>query len=114
LIALVVAAAVMAGIEPYILGDASFQLSFLAMAGLIAVYPLLRDTGAALVSRFFGEERANSTISVFIIGTLSATLAATLAVWPVVAYYFGTVSLAGPLATFLALPALAGIIVFSV
>ncbi len=113
LVALVVAAAVMVGNEPYILGDASFQLSFLAMAGLIGVYPLLRDAGRWLAARLLGEDRATAALSVFVIDTLSATLAATLAVWPVVAYYFGIVALAGPLTTFLALPALAGIIVFS-
>ena len=113
LIALVVAAAIMVGIEPYILGDASFQLSFLAMVGLIAVYPLLRDIGRSLVTRILGEDRANSSSISFTIDTFSAALASTLAVWPVVAYYFGMVSLAGPLVTFLALPALAGIIVFA-
>ena len=43
--------------------------------------------------------------------SFSVTLGAIIAVWPVVAYYFGIVSLVGPLATFLALPALPGIII---
>jgi competence protein ComEC len=42
--------------------------------------------------------------------SLGVTLAATIAVWPVVAHYFGIVSLVGPLATFLALPAMPGVI----
>ncbi|GAI44288.1 unnamed protein product, partial [marine sediment metagenome] len=42
--------------------------------------------------------------------SFSVTLAATIAVWPVVAHYFGIVSFVGPLATFLALLALPGII----
>ena len=33
-------AAIMVGISPYVLGDASFQLSFMAMAGLIFIYPV--------------------------------------------------------------------------
>ena len=43
--ALAFAAAVMIGISPQILWDASFQLSFLAMSGLIFVFPSLRTLG---------------------------------------------------------------------
>ena len=41
----------------------------------------------------------------------SVTLAATIAVWPLIAYYFGVVSLVGLPATLLALPALPAIII---
>jgi competence protein ComEC len=111
IVALVFAAAVMVGIWPYILGNASFQLSFLAMAGLVFIFPIIRDFGRRITSRFLGGEgfivaTANASVDI-----LAATLGAVLAVWPVVAYYFGIVSLVGPLATFLALPALPGAIV---
>ncbi len=43
--ALAFAAAVMIGISPQILWDASFQLSFLAMSGLIFIFPLLQTSG---------------------------------------------------------------------
>ena len=45
IVALTLAAAVMVGVSPYILGDASFQLSFLAMAGLIFLSPVFRNLG---------------------------------------------------------------------
>jgi competence protein ComEC len=41
------------------------------------------------------------------------SLAAIIAVWPVIAYYFKIVSLVAPLTTLLALPALTGIIIIS-
>ncbi|MCJ7604533.1 MAG: ComEC/Rec2 family competence protein, partial [Dehalococcoidales bacterium] len=113
-VALSVAAAVMVGFSPYILGDASFQLSFLAMTGLIFIFPLLRDGGRRLVTARLGEEGALVTSAFLAVDMLSATLGALLAVWPVVAHYFGIVSLAGPLATLLALPVLPAVIVFGV
>ncbi len=111
MVALTLAAAVMVGVHPYILGDASFQLSFLAMTGLVFIFPVFRDWGRRAVAWKLGEEGAFVAAADVVVDTLSATLAAIIAVWPVVAYYFGIVSLVGPLATFLALPALPGVIV---
>jgi competence protein ComEC len=110
-VALFLTAAIMVGISPYVLGDASFQLSFLAMAGLIFIYPTFRDFGRKIVSSKIGEEGKLVSIANVIIDTWSATLAATIAIWPVLAFYFGFVSLIGPLATFLAMPALPFIII---
>jgi competence protein ComEC len=111
IVALTFTAAIMVGISPYILGDASFQLSFMAMAGLVFVFPVLRDWGRKIVSSKLGEEGAFVSVANVTIDTWSATLAATIAVWPVLAYYFGFISLIGPLATLLAMPALPLIIV---
>lgn len=111
MVALTFAAAVMVGISPYILGDASFQLSFLAMAGLIFIYPILRDPGRRITAAWLGDEGIFVSIANISVDTLSATLGAIIAVWPLVAYYFGIFSLVGPLATFLATPALTVIIV---
>ncbi len=103
---LIFAAAIMVGISPYILGDAAFQLSFLAMAGLVFLFPSFRSLGRRAVKAFIGEEGATVTAATFISDSLSVTMAAVIAVWPVVAYYFGIISFVGPLATFLLLPAL--------
>ena len=111
MVALTFAAAIMVGVHPYILGDASFQLSFLAMTGLVFIFPILRDLGRSVVTRTLGEEGALVSTANVVVDTWSATLGAVIAIWPVVAYYFGIISLVGPLATFLALPALPGIIV---
>ena len=110
IVALVFAAAVMVGVWPYIPGDASFQLSFLAMTGLVFIFPVFRNLGRKITTRFFGEEGFTAATANVAVDALSATLGAVIAVWPVVAYYFGIISLIGPLATFLVLPALAGAI----
>jgi competence protein ComEC len=111
IVALTFAAAIMVGVQPYILGDAAFQLSFLAMAGLIFLFPVFRGMGRRAVTVGLGEGGAAASMANLTVDTLSATLGAIIAVWPVVAYYFGIVSFVGPLATFLALPALPGVIV---
>jgi competence protein ComEC len=109
--ALICAAAVMVGVSPYILGDASFQLSFLAMAGLILIYPVLRDFGRRfIIARWSDEGFLVSTINL-VIDSFSASLASLIAVWPLIAYYFGIFSLVGPIATFLLTPVLPVIII---
>jgi competence protein ComEC len=104
------AAAIMVGINPQILWDASFQLSFLAMAGLIFLAPPFQTLGRKAVNAAMGEEGIGVSLANVTTDSFSVTLAATIAVWPVIAHYFGIISFAGPLATFLALPALTGII----
>lgn len=108
--ALAFAAAVMVGISPQILWDASFQLSFLAMSGLIFIFPPLRILGRRAVTATLGEGGAAAT-SATIADSLSVTLGALIAVWPLIAYYFGIISLVAPLATLIALPALPGVII---
>jgi len=105
------AAAIMVGINPQILWDASFQLSFLAMAGLIFIAPPLQTVGRKAVNAAMGEKGIGVSLASITTDSFSVTLAATIAVWPLIAHYFGIVSLVGPLATFLALLALPGIIV---
>ena len=112
MVALTLAAALMVGIQPYVLGDASFQLSFLAMAGLVFIYPVFNELGRRFIAARIGEEGFSSSLANLIVGIFAATFGAIIAVWPVVAYYFGIFSLVGPLATFLATLVLPFIIVF--
>ncbi len=109
--ALAFAAAVMVGINPQILWTASFQLSFLAMAGLIFIFPPLQAIGRKAVRATLGEDGAAVSIANIITDSFSITLGAIIAVWPLVAYHFGIISFVGLPATFLALPALPGIII---
>jgi len=110
--ALTLAAAIMVGISPYILGDAAFQLSFVAMAGLVFLYPPFQSLGRKAVKSTLGEDSTLVSLASMTSDSFSATLAATIAVLPLIAYYFGIVSFVGPLATFLALVALPGTIIF--
>jgi len=109
--ALALAAAVMVGVNPPILWTASFQLSFLAMAGLIFLAPPFQAIGRKAVKATLGEDGAAVSIVNIITDGFSVTLGAIIAVWPVVAYYFGIISFVGLPATFFALPALPGIII---
>lgn len=111
--ALAFAAAVMVGIEPQVLWDASFQLSFLAMAGLIFISPYLQAWGRKGVTAAVGREGTAASLCNFIADSFAVTLAAILATWPVIAYYFDVVSFVGLPATFFALLALPGIIITS-
>jgi len=108
--ALFIAAAVMAWANPRVLWDVSFQLSFLAMCGLIYVYPVLGEYGKSLTSRL--PDRIQPSVA-SVVDSLAVSLAATVAVWPALAVYFGGVALAGPVATILAAPALPPVIVLS-
>lgn len=109
--ALVLTAAVMVGISPYILGDVSFQLSFLGIAGLIFIYPILGDFGKRLITARAKNEGFVITTVNAAIDIMSASLAATIATWPLIAYYYGYFSLAGPFATFILTPVLPVIII---
>jgi competence protein ComEC len=108
--ALAFAAAVMVAFSPRILWDASFQMSFAAMAGLIFIFPLVQTALVRALRAIAGERVATSPFAGFIIGSLSVGLGAVIAVWPLVAYYFGVISPVAPLATLFALPALPGVI----
>lgn len=91
--ALFLAAALMTAANPrLLLGDVGFQLSVLAMWGLLALYPVL-----ALPFRH--------TRDIFHIRTVVLlTLAAEIATAPLVAYTFGRISLVGLATNILAIP----------
>jgi len=111
IIALSFAAAVMVGIQPYVLWSVSFHLSFLAMAGLIFLYPYFQEWGRKGVASLFGTRERIAAAGSMITDGFAATLAAIVAVGPLIAYNFGVVSLVALPATFFSLPALPFIIV---
>ena len=104
--ALCLAAAIMIGFNPRVLFDVSFQLSALSMAGIVYLHPLLRDGASNTVEKIKNKAPLLISPAGFVRDSFSMTLAATLAVWPVSAIYFGTISLAAPFATLLAVPVL--------
>lgn len=112
--ALTFAAAIMVGISPQILWTASFQMSFTAMAGLIFIFPPIQSLGRKAVIATLGEDGAVVSVANFIVDSFSVSLGAIIAVWPLIAHYFGIISWVTPLTTFFALPALPGIIITGV
>jgi len=104
---LALAAAIMVGISPLVLWDVSFQLSFVAVTGLILLFPTFQRWGRKVMA---GEKGALTSVANPIVDSFAVTLAAVIATLPLIAYYFGYVSLVALPATFLALLALPGAI----
>jgi competence protein ComEC len=99
LFALAAALLVTLAIEPGIAAQVGWQLSFVAVAGIFAFAPPLREAiGARLGTA--GWHRALSE-------GLAVTVAATLATAPLIAFHFETFSTATLLANLLAMPAVA-------
>ncbi len=110
--ALAMAAAVMAGIDPRVLSQASFQLSFAAVAGIALVLPLQPGL-AEVVSKRIGSVHDVAwpriwvaRAAVWLATALLVSVAATLATWPLVAYNFQRIPWMGIPVTVLALPIL--------
>ena len=107
---LALSAAVMVGIDPKVLGQISFQLSFTALVGIVLVLPLHSKISEAITRRTAASGswlrhlawQAGSWIS----SALIVSLGATLATWPLVASNFDRIPLASIPATLLALPAM--------
>ncbi len=114
---LALAAAVMVGIDPKVLGQVSFQLSFTALAGIVLALPYQarisewtsRQAASAATWRRAWFWEGSRTVST----ALVVSTGATLATWPLVAANFERVPLLGIFTTLLALPALPGILVGS-
>lgn len=104
--ALSLAAAVMAGLDPKALKDASFQLSVTAVAGIALLSPgISRPIWACLGRAGTASQERIPGLRPMVNG-LSVCLAATIATLPLVAFHFHQVSAVGIPATLLLLPAL--------
>ena len=107
--ALLLAAAATLALNPRASGDPGWQLSFVAVAGILIVgRPLaeaLARAGGELLRR--PEQPLSRAVLRGIAEGTAITVAATLATAPLVAFHFGAVPLSGLLANLLALPAVA-------
>lgn len=100
---IVFAAAVMLALNPLLLRlDVGFQLSFLAMMGIIYLLPVFREW-----LRFIPEERFFNLRSI-----LAMTLSAQIFTLPILVYSFGRMSLIGVPANILIVPLLYWIMIF--
>jgi len=100
------AAALMVALEPGVLYDISFQLSFAAMAGIVLLWPPLEDAANAALERILAQESWQQTTARWLVGGLAVSLAAVLASLPLLAFNFHRVALLSIPATLLALLAL--------
>lgn len=100
---LAAAAFALTAINPQWLWDVSFQLSFFATIGLLLYVMPFERALLRLFERRMSPEQAKRVVALLsepVVVTLSATLTTT----PIIAYYFGRLSLISPLANLLALP----------
>jgi competence protein ComEC len=106
--ALAFSAALMVAVSPGVLYRLSFQLSFVAMAGIALALPYQARVAAAIAGRVEGaggwwRPWLSYLLSMVAIALLMS-LAATLATWPLVAFTFHQLPLTGIFVTVLALP----------
>ena len=107
------AAALMVAVEPSILYDISFQLSFTAVAGILLLWrPLQTILGAAL-ERVLTVGSWQETAGRWVVTGVAVSLAAVLATLPLLAFNFQYISFLSIPATLLVLPALPLVLVTS-
>ena len=99
LTALFLAGMLMALLDPRILWQVGFQLSFSATFGIVTITKPLQDLTRALLARLAPEEHLDTLLSI-LSDVLIVTFAAQAAVLPFILYHFGRL----PLITFLANP----------
>ncbi|MGD2048100.1 MAG: DNA internalization-related competence protein ComEC/Rec2 [Chloroflexota bacterium] len=102
------AAILMTAINPFILWDIGFQLSFAATLGLMLYVGLASQWTEVRLQPSFGPDYARKATGL-LAEVLFATLAATLVTLPIILYHFGQLSLISPLANLFVLPAQPGV-----
>jgi len=102
LYALLLAAAVTLALNPLVVGDPGWQLSFAAVGGILLLASPLRRALAGLPGPL-------AALPAPLAEGIAVTVAATLATAPLLAHHFGSVSLASLPANVLSLPAVAPI-----
>ncbi len=96
--ALAFAALLMSLVDPFVLWDVGFQLSFLGTLGIVLFTPYIQRLFRPLEQVPFG----------YTVGEIIAvTLAAEIATWPIVAINFNIISIIAPVANVLSVPLLA-------
>ncbi len=97
-------------INPLVLWDVGFQLSFAATIGLVLYADRFQRGAVRLLSRVVSEDRARQAMG-FLSDALLVTLAAQIATFPLTLYYFRRLSLVSLLTNFLILPAQPGVMI---
>jgi competence protein ComEC len=109
--ALIFAAAIMVLIEPQVLWNVSFQLSFLSMAGLILILPPFQSWCRNKIGNPSSSHNYISSLHNITLDCLCVTIVAILATAPIIALNFGTFSIIALPANFFSVPSLPPIII---
>lgn len=114
IVSLLVAAAVMTGLDPAVIQDVSFQLSFAAAAGLVLLVPLLRERAAQAFSILRADPRSlRHGLLGMLFETAVVTTAAVVSTLPLIALHFQRLSLVALPANLLVVPAFPFIMITS-
>ncbi|MBI2886660.1 MAG: ComEC/Rec2 family competence protein [Chloroflexi bacterium] len=108
--ALLLAAGVMTLVDPGLLRDIGFQLSFGAMAGILFASPLLAPLGSRLLAERTPAPWVVETLGRYVGPAVAALMGASLTTVPIQAFHFQSVPLMALPATLFALPALPGVL----
>ncbi|MBD3375746.1 DNA internalization-related competence protein ComEC/Rec2 [candidate division KSB1 bacterium] len=106
---LAVAAIILLVINPLQLFQAGFQLSFIAVLGIVLIYPRLQS---GLESRILNWQERSKTFWPAVISLFLVSLAALIATAPLSAYYFGRLPLFSVVANLFVIP-LVGLLIAS-
>lgn len=108
---LAAAAVVMSAINPFVLWDVGFQLSFAATVGLLLYTGPLEDGAERLLCRLTTPEMAHQVVG-WVSEALLVTMAAQITTTPLLLYHFHRLSLITLLTNFLILPAQPGVMIW--
>ena len=100
------AAAFMVALDPQVVYDVSFQLSFAAMAGIITLWPPLEAAMRTLFVKVASGDGRLEWLGYWAIASVAVSAAAVVATLPILAFYFHRIALLSIPATLIALPAL--------
>ncbi len=108
--ALALSAILMTALDPKLVTQISFQLSFAAMAGIVLALPWQEAVSQGVANRFEGRRwlgaSAVGVVAGWVLAAAIVSMAATLATFPLVALNFKQIPLLGIPATILATPLL--------
>lgn len=101
---LAAAAIVLCLLDPGVAEDPSFQLSFVAVAGLVAAGRRWETWRAVAEPRWLDASRLAGRVGGHLAGGVVAALAAGIATGPITAFHFGTIATLGVLANLVVVP----------
>lgn len=106
-----IACAVMLFFNPlYLFYDIGFQLSFLAVLGLIYIEPFIKRFLKFIAKRFFNADIKGKPEN--LLGAVSTTFAAQIFALPVMVYNFGNISYVSPITNLLISPVVSFLMIF--
>lgn len=96
-------AVVMMGLDPWVLWDIGFQLSFAAVLGMALLTPRFDRGFRAWLQNLLGEKHGKGLAKV-LSEPIVVTFIAQISTLPIILYYFGRLSIVAPLTNFLVIP----------